>query len=466
MHDLTAIVLAAGRGTRMLSALPKVLHKLLDEPLLSYPLRVVGELGIKRQLVVVSGDQDGDQVESAMVAFPGLEWPRQIQARGTADAVAAALKNLDGVSGSALILCGDVPLLTSSTLQLFYQKHQQSQSQLTILTAVLDDGGSYGRIVLDGDGLPQAIVEAKDASPEQLAITRINSGTYLVDLDLLRRALAETNCDNAQGEYYLTDMVAFARREGVPTAISDIIDNREILGINTREDLVDLEKIMALRICYHWLANGVTVRHPETVRIGPRVSLAQDTEIESGVSLSGQTEIGARCCIRSGALITDCKIGDRVEIKPYSVLEDAVVEEDSQIGPFARLRPGTEIGAGAKIGNFVETKKARFGKGAKASHLAYIGDAEVGEHSNLGAGTITCNYDGFNKFKTEIGQRVFVGSDSQLVAPLKLGDDVLVGAGSTVTRDVADNGLVTTRTRQKELAGRGMAWRRRSLEDK
>ena len=466
MHDLTAIVLAAGRGTRMLSALPKVLHKLLDEPLLSYPLRALGELGIKRQLVVVSGDQDGDQVESAMVAFPGLEWPRQIQARGTADAVAAALKNLDGVSGSVLILCGDVPLLTSSTLQLFYQKHQQSQSQLTILTAVLDDGGSYGRIVLDGDGLPQAIVEAKDASPVQLAITRINSGTYLVNLDLLRRALAETNCDNAQGEYYLTDMVAFARREGVPMAISDIIDSREILGINTREDLVDLEKIMALRICYHWLANGVTVRFPETVSIGPCVTLGQDTEIEPGVSLSGQTEIGQSCHIGTGVLIKNCKIGDRVEIKPYSVLEDAVVEEDSQIGPFARLRPGTEIGAGAKIGNFVETKKARFGKGAKASHLAYIGDAEVGEHSNLGAGTITCNYDGFNKFKTEIGQRVFVGSDSQLVAPLKLGDDVLVGAGSTVTRDVADNGLVTTRTRQKELAGRGMAWRRRSLEDK
>ncbi len=466
MHDLTAIVLAAGRGTRMLSTLPKVLHKMLDEPLLSYPLRTLAELGLKKQLVVVGGDQDGDLVESAMVAFEGLEWPRQIQARGTADAVAAALENLDGVSGCALILCGDVPLLTGATLQSFYQKHIESSSQLTVLTAVLDDGGSYGRIVLDVDGLPRAIVEAKDASPEQLAITRINSGTYLVDLDLLRRALADTSCDNAQGEYYLTDMVAFARSEGATTAIFDLADSREILGVNKRGDLVDLEKIMALRICHHWLDNGVTVRYPETVRIGPRVSLGEDTEIDSNVSLSGQTEIGAACSIKSGALIKDCKIGDRVEIKPYSVLEDAIVEEDSQIGPFARLRPGTEIGVGAKIGNFVETKKACFGKGAKASHLAYIGDAEVGEHSNLGAGTITCNYDGFNKFKTEIGQRVFVGSDSQLVAPLKLGDDVLVGAGSTITRDVADNGLVTTRTRQKELAGRGMAWRRRTLEEK
>ena len=466
MQNVTAIVLAAGRGTRMKSVYPRVLHKILDEPLLSYPLRALAELGIRRQLVVVSGDQEGDQVADSLVSFSGIEWPRQIQARGTADAVTAALTTLDGVSGSVLILCGDVPLLSPATLQLFYQKHRQSQAQLTILTAVLDDGGSYGRIILDAEGLPEAIVEAKDATPEQLSVTRINSGTYLVDIELLRRALAETGCDNAQGEYYLTDMVAFARRIGARTAILDILDSREILGINTREDLVALEKILAARICRHWLTNGVTVHFPETVRIGPRVTLGQDTEVGAGVSLSGQTHIGASCYIRTGALIKDCKIGDQVEIKPYSVLEDAVVEENSQIGPFARLRPGTEIGAGAKIGNFVETKKARFGKGAKASHLAYIGDAEIGEESNLGAGTITCNYDGFKKFKTIIGRRVFVGSDSQLVAPLKLGDDVLVGAGSTVTRDVAENSLVTTRTRQKDLAGRGMAWRRHSTEEK
>ena len=467
MQNITAIVLAAGRGTRMKSAQPKVLHKLLDEPLLSYPLRALAELGIKKQLVVVSSDRDGDQVENSYAGFPAIEWPRQIQARGTADAVMAALKTLDGVSGSVLILCGDVPLLSSATLRLFHRKHQQNRAQLTVLTAVLDDGGSYGRIILDAEGLPEAIVEAKDATPKQLSVTRINSGTYLVDIDLLRRALAQTDCDNAQGEYYLTDMVAFARQNGAPTAIFDILDSREILGINSREDLVDLEKIMAARISRNWLNHGVTVHFPETVRIGPNVILGQDTEIDSGVSLSGQTEIGENSHIGAGANIKNCKIGDQVKIYPYSVLEDAVVEENSQIGPFARLRPGTEIGAGAKIGNFVETKKVRFGKGAKASHLAYIGDAEVGEKSTLGAGTILCNYDGFNKFKTIIGQRVFIGSDSQLVAPLKLGDDVLVGAGSTVTRDVADNSLVTTRTRQKEFAGRGMAWRRNnSTEDK
>ncbi|MCD6292737.1 MAG: bifunctional UDP-N-acetylglucosamine diphosphorylase/glucosamine-1-phosphate N-acetyltransferase GlmU, partial [Deltaproteobacteria bacterium] len=459
MQDLTAIVLAAGRGTRMKSVLPKVLHRLLDEPLLSYPLRALSELGVKKQLVVVSGDQDGDQVKASMFDFPAIEWPRQIQARGTADAVAAALQILDGVSGTVLILCGDVPLLSSSTLQLFYQKHQQSKAQLTILTAVLDDGGSYGRIILDAAGLPEAIVEAKDATLEQLSVKRINSGTYLVDIDLLRRALAQTGCDNAQGEYYLTDMVAFARKSGESTAIFDISDNREILGINSRADLVHLEKIMAARISAYWLDHGVTVHFPETVCIGPCVTIAQDSEISSGVSLSGSTEIGRQTYIGAGANIKNCRIGDQVEIKPYSLLEDAIVEENSQIGPFARLRPGTEIGAGAKIGNFVETKKVKFGEGAKASHLAYIGDAEVGAHSNLGAGTITCNYDGFNKFKTVIGERVFVGSDSQLVAPVQLGDDVLVGAGSTITRDVKANVLVTTRTRQKEFAGRGMGWR-------
>ena len=466
MENIIAIVLAAGRGTRMLSAHPKVLHKILDEPILSYPLRALAELGISRQLVVVGADSIGDIVASSMAQFPGLEWPRQIQARGTADAVAAALKNLEGVSGTALILCGDVPLLTSETLQLFYRKHQQCHSQLSILTAVLNDAGSYGRIVLDDKGSPKEIVEAKDATPEQLTINRINSGTYLVGLDLLRRALVETDCQNAQGEYYLTDIVAFARREGALTAILDVSDNQEILGINTRLDLIELEKIMASRIAKYWLLNGVTVRFPETVQIGPRVSLAQDVEIEAGVTLQGKTAIGGGSLIGSGSQIKNSQIGEQVTIKPYSILEEAIVDEDSQIGPFARLRPGTEIGAGAKIGNFVETKKALFGKGAKASHLAYIGDAEVGEESNLGAGTITCNYDGFNKFKTEIGRRVFIGSDSQLVAPVKLGDDVLVGAGSTVTKDVSGNALVTTRTRQKELPGRGMAWRRHFLEDK
>lgn len=466
MQDLTAIVLAAGHGTRMQSKSPKVLHKILDEPLLAYPLRVLDSIGIDKQVVVIGGDADGDLIKSSFSGFRKLEWARQLVARGTADAVSAALENLDGVSGSVLILCGDVPLLTVATLENFYHKHRQSNAEMSILTAVLEDGASYGRVLLDDAGAPLEIVEAKDATPNQLEVKRINSGTYIVDIELLRRALAKTDCNNAQGEYYLTDMVAFARQDGAATAIYDVDDCREILGINTRHDLILLESIMALRIAHFWLSNGVMVRSPERVLIGPEVEIGQDSEIASGVTLLGETTIGTQCYVGAGVQIKNSKLDDKVEIKPYSVVEEAEIGVDSTIGPFARIRPGTVIGPEVKIGNFVETKKVRFGKGAKASHLAYIGDADIGAESNLGAGTITCNYDGFNKFKTVIGERVFVGSDSQLVAPVTLGNDVLVGAGSTVTRDVAENTMVTTRARQKVFAGRGMAWRRRSAEEK
>jgi len=466
MQDLTAIVLAAGRGTRMQSKLPKVLHEILGEPLLAYPLRLLSDIGVERQVVVIGGDTVGETVKATIESSFKVDWAIQVTAKGTADAVAAGLKSLDGISGSVLILCGDVPLLTADTLKSFYDKHRQSGSRMSILTAVLSDGASYGRVLIDDVGAPLAIVEAKDATAEQLAVKRINSGTYIVDIELLRDALAEIGCDNAQGEYYLTDMVAFARRRGVATAIYDVEDSCEILGINTRSDLILLESFMASRISRSWLENGVTVRSPESVLIGPDVEIGQDSEISPGVCLLGATTIGADCYVGAGAQIKNSTISDKVEIKPYSVLEDSEIGMQAMIGPFARIRPGSVIGAEAKIGNFVETKKVKFGKGAKASHLAYIGDAEVGAGSNLGAGTITCNYDGFNKFKTVIGKRVFVGSDSQLVAPVTLGDDVLVGAGSTITKDVTANAIVTTRTRQKEFAGKGMAWRHHTNEEK
>ncbi len=464
MEHLTAIVLAAGRGTRMLSETPKVLHRLLDEPLLSYPLRLLDEIGVAKKLVVVSGDEDGDRVAAALAGFPGVDWPRQQVPRGTADAVAAALAALPDESGDVLIVCGDVPLLRPETLKSFYHRHRQSRAGLSVLTAVLSEGGSYGRVLVDAGERPIAIVEARDATAEELEVRRINSGTYLVEIGLLRRALATIGCDNAQGEYYLTDIVAFACREGVATSCFDVADEREILGVNTRADLVALEDILARRLVDSWLRRGVTVHSPATVRIGPLVECGRDVEIEPGAALLGRVRVGCRSRIGAGSQIRETVIGDDVVVKPYSVLEEVTVGNAAQIGPFARLRPGTEIGPEAKIGNFVETKKARFGRGAKASHLAYIGDAEVGEESNLGAGTITCNYDGFRKFKTRIGKRVFVGSDTQLVAPVTLADDALVGAGSTVTRDVSENALVTTRVRQKELAGRGMAWRRQREE--
>ena len=465
MENLHAIVLAAGRGTRMLSAAPKVMHRLLGEPLLSYPLRVLAELSLKRRLVVVGADDVGDRVVAAFAGVPGLSWPRQEQAHGTADAVAAAMPALVGIQGCVLILCGDVPLLQTETLRRFYARHRASGADLSVLTAVLPDGGAYGRVLLDENGAPQKIVEARDAAPEVLAGGRVNSGTYLVDLELLRQALARIDCVNAQGEYYLTDMVAFARAQGRTTSCYDLEDAREMLGVNNRQDLVEIEELLLERTNRSWLDRGVTIRSLRSVRIGPLVELAEDVEIEPGVSVLGRCRIGRGSRIGTGAQLQDCELGEQVEVKPYTVIEDAVIGAAVQLGPFARIRPGTRVADEVKIGNFVETKKAYFGRGAKASHLSYIGDAEVGEGSNLGAGTITCNYDGFSKFKTEIGRRVFIGSDCQLVAPVCIGDDALVGAGSTITRPVSANALVTSRTRQKELPGRGMAGRGPAKED-
>lgn len=466
MEKLAAIVLAAGRGTRMLSQRPKVLHDLLGEPLLFYPLSTLLQSRISRIEVVVGADQVGDQVAAGFTSWPGLHWSRQQKARGTADAVAAALPALEDFSGTVLILCGDVPLLRTSTLEKFYHRHCELGADLTVLTAELEDGGAYGRVLVDNHGAPTAIVEARDASADELAVRRVNSGTYLVDIELLRQALGAIDCRNAQGEFYLTDMVALARAAGRVCAHYDLSDAREMAGINNRVDLVRLEAHMAERINFDWLERGVTIRQPATVRIGPRVEIAEDVEIDPGAALMGESRIGAGSRIGTGAQLSDAVIDARVEIKPYTVIENSRIGAEAQLGPFARIRPGTELAAGVKIGNFVETKKALFGEGAKASHLAYIGDAEIGAGSNLGAGTITCNYDGINKFPTVIGRRVFVGSDTQLVAPVKIGDDALIGAGSTITRDVADNALVTTRVRQRELSGRGMASRKASSKEK
>jgi bifunctional UDP-N-acetylglucosamine pyrophosphorylase/glucosamine-1-phosphate N-acetyltransferase len=403
--------------------------------------------------VVVSDDADGDLVSSSFSQFSPLEWPRQKEQRGTADAVAAALPALAGVQGEVLILCGDVPLLRPETLLAFQRHHRAAGAGLSVLTAVLDDGGSYGRVLLDDQGSPTAIVEARDASSAELEVRRINSGTYLVDLELLRQALTATDCDNAQGEYYLTDMVAFARRHGVKVSCLDVDDPDEILGVNTRADLVHLESLLAGRIAERWLGRGVTIRSPETVRIGPRVRLDPEVEIEPGAALFGEVTIGRGSLIGTGAQLQDTWVGAGVEIKAYSVLEEAAVAAGAQIGPFARLRPGTEIGPDAKIGNFVETKKAVFGRGAKASHLAYIGDAEVGEESNLGAGTITCNYDGFMKHRTEIGEGAFIGSNTMLVAPVKIGNEAMTATGSVINKDVPDGALALARARQETKPG-------------
>ena len=463
MTQVAAMILAAGKGTRMKSAVSKMLHPLLGLPILSYPLRALKKLEIGRQVVVIGSN--GQEVMDAFSDWSGVCFAWQREQKGTADAAAMALTELEDFSGNILIVCGDVPLLKAETLHELLLRHKQTQAALSVLSAVLPDGGAYGRLVLDSAGELVRIVEARDASPTELEVCRINSGIYCVEADFLRQVLAGIGCENAQGEYYLTDMVAEASHSGRKVIFLDVADSDEIMGINDREQLSQAEVLMADRIRRQWQGDGVTIRFPEQVTIEPDVSIGMDTTVEKGVSLKGKTIIGTGCHIGEGAIIQDVHLADRVKVLPYSVLEQAVVEDDGQVGPFARLRPGTLLREKVKIGNFVEVKKAEIGIGSKASHLSYIGDATVGSGVNIGAGTITCNYDGFKKYQTIIEDGVFVGSDSQFVAPVRIGKNALVGAGSTITKNVPENAVVTSRGRQTIYPDRGMASRTATKEE-
>lgn len=463
MDHIAAIVLAAGKGTRMKSSVSKMLHPLLGLPLLSYPLRALKKLEVGRQVVVIGSS--GQEVMDAFSGWSGVSFAWQYEQKGTADAAAVALTELEDFSGDILIVCGDVPLLRAETLRELMHKHRQTKAVLSVLSAVLPDGGAYGRLVLDPAGELVKIVEARDASPAELEICRINSGIYCVDADFLRRALVGIDCDNAQGEYYLTDMVAEASQAGKKLMFLDVDDQDEIMGINDREQLSQAEMLLAAGIRRQWQSAGVTIRFPEQVTIETDVRIGMDVTLEKGVSLKGNTVVGAGCSIGEGAILQDVQLGERVKVLPYSVLEQAVVEDEVQVGPFARLRPGTVLRKKAKIGNFVEIKKAEIGIGSKASHLSYIGDATIGKEVNIGAGTITCNYDGFKKHQTVIEDGAFVGSDSQFVAPVHIGKDALVGAGSTVTKNVPANAVVTSRSRQTIFPNRGMASRTVTREE-
>jgi bifunctional UDP-N-acetylglucosamine pyrophosphorylase/glucosamine-1-phosphate N-acetyltransferase len=465
MGELVAMVLAAGRGTRMKSSRPKVLHPILERPMLAWPLELLHDLGVERKVVVVGSGREA--VMARFAAEPGITFAWQRQQRGTGDAVVAGMTELTDFHGTVLILCGDVPLLTAATVERLIAVHRRREAVLSILTAVCDDPGVYGRVILGGDDSVERIVEARDASPAELAERRINAGTYCVAADFLRQALARLECDNAQGEYYLTDIVGLARRDGYRVAWTDVADNDEIMGINNRLQLAEAEAIMAERIRRRHQLDGVTIAAPvATVTIGPLVTIGPDTVIDKGATIGGETIIGADCRIGQGAIIKDSRLGDGVEVLPYSDIAESVIADGVVVGPFARLRTGTVLHAGAKVGNFVETKKAKLGAGSKANHLSYLGDAVVGAGVNIGAGTITCNYDGFAKHQTVIEDGVFIGSDTQLVAPVRVGRDALVGAGSTITRDVPENAVAASRSRQTVVAGRGMASRRQRRKDK
>lgn len=444
---LDVLVLAAGLGTRMRSNLAKVLHKLDGRPLINHVCRTATALA-PRKIYVVIGHQ-GEDVKRAVLEELNeehAEFAWQNEQLGTGHAVNSARQFLESEDSTLLVLSGDVPMIRVETLAALIQKHHTHRGKgaaCTILTVNLADPTGYGRIVRDQEGLFEKIVEQKDATDEEKQIKEINSGIYCFNTKKLYSALTRVKNNNAQGEYYLTDVPALLREEGEDIAIYRHSDHHEIEGINNRVQLADMERTLCRRtISRLMLDYGVTFIDPKNAYISERANIGRDTVIHPNVTIEGETVIGDGCIIRSGTRITNSRIGRGVEILDNCVITDSEVSDSCTVGPMAHLRGHARMEEKAKVGNFVELKKTILGRGSKANHLTYLGDATIGEKTNIGAGTITCNYDGKNKHATQIGNNVKIGSDTMLIAPIKVGDGVVTGAGSVVTKDVEENKLV------------------------
>ncbi len=451
MADIAALVLAAGKGTRMKSNLVKVMHPLAGCPMVDYPVVAARAAGAGR-LVLVVGHQS-EKVRDHFAGVADVAFAVQEEQLGTGHAVACAAGALAGFGGRVLILCGDVPLIREKTLTDLLARHEERQAVVTVLTAHLDDPTGYGRVVKREGGRILRIVEEKDATPEERNISEINSGIYCVNGDFLFEAVAGLSNDNAQGEYYLTDIIRMAADRCLHCYSLPVDDPAEVMGVNDRVQLAAAGKILQSRINEALMLDGVTIVDPAATYIEPGVRVGRDTVIHPGVQIGGATEVGSGCTIESNALIRGCRLGNGVHVKTGSVMTDALLHDGVAVGPMAHLRPGTELMAHVKIGNFVETKKIVMGEGSKASHLTYLGDATIGSNVNVGCGTITCNYDGVNKHRTVIGDDVFVGSDVQFVAPVTIGRNSLIAAGTTVTQDVPPDSLAIARTPQVNKEG-------------
>ena len=451
MSMIAALILAAGKGTRMKSERIKVLHEVAGRSMLAWPLAAAREAGAD-ELVVVVGHQ-AELVREQLAGETAVRIALQEEQLGTGHAVACALPELSGGSTTVLILCGDTPLLTGATLQRLVALHRSSWAAVTVLTAVVQNPHGYGRIVRDAEGRVRRIVEQKDATPDEAAIPEINSGIYCMDLAFLKNHIGSLGSDNAQNEYYLTDLVAIAVAEHLPCAAMVAEDPREIMGVNDRAQLAYANQLVRQRINNRLMQDGVTLIDPERTYIDAGVVIGTDTVVWPGCVVRGKTIIGHGCILESNVQISDCTVGDGAHLKSGSVLEGAELHRDVSVGPMAHLRPGSVLCDQVKVGNFVETKKAVLGEGSKASHLTYLGDARIGRDVNVGCGTITCNYDGVNKHMTVIGDNVFVGSDVQLVAPVTVGSGALIAAGTTVTEDVPPDSLAIARTRQINKEG-------------
>ena len=444
---LRVVILAAGKGTRMRSELPKVLHKVANKPMVEHVIDTARSL--KPDAINLIYGHGGDQLKQA-IAGDDLTWVEQREQLGTGHAVQQVIPHLKS-SEKVIILYGDVPLLTESTLIKLVTA--SANTSLGLLTMTLAEPTGYGRIVRNERRSVTGIVEQKDANAQQLAINEVNTGIMIADSDKLKSWLEQLSNDNAQKEYYLTDIVAMAAREGVNIATAQPDNAQEVEGANNRQQLASLERALQQRQAEELMTQGATLIDPARFDCRGKLSAGSDVTIDINAVFEGNVVLGDRVVIEPNCVIRNSVIGDDTVIRANSHIEDAKVAKGCKVGPFARLRPGAELADEAQVGNFVEMKKSRLGKGSKASHLTYLGDTQVGEYANIGAGTITCNYDGVNKALTEIGDGAFIGSNSSLVAPVSIGKNATVGAGSVITRAVADDELAVARGKQRNISG-------------
>ncbi len=456
-QNVTVVILAAGLGTRMRSGKAKVLHEAAGDTLLNHIIRAALHVASAENIVAVIGHQ-AEQVRSS-VAVPGIRFAEQLEQKGTGHALLCATAEVRSKDGLLVILNGDGPLLKPRTLEALVASAVEGRTGGTLITTKVPDPTGYGRIVRDENGMIAAIVEHKSASRDQLRIHEINPGVYAFAGTSFWQHISEITPDNAAREYYLTDMVEILRRHGLVVAPLLVEDETELLGINTRVELSVADRILRARKCEELMLSGVTIERPESVMVDAGVEVGSDTVIEANAQLRGSTRIGERCRIGTGSLLRNCEVSNDVTIYPYVVADDSRILQKAGVGPFARLRMNAEAGEDIRIGNFVELKNTRLGPRSKAQHLAYLGDASIGSDVNIGAGTITCNYDGHTKHKTDIANGVFVGSNSTLVAPLEIGEGAYVGAGSVITKNVDAESLAIGRAYQ--VTKDGWAKRRR-----
>lgn len=439
--SLKTLILAAGKGTRMKSELPKVLHRVVGKPMLQKILEVADSLHPEENILIV-----GYKKEQILESLISCSYVVQEEQLGTGHAILQAKEKLEQYQGNIMVLCGDTPLLREETLAALYAYHQENKATTTVLTAIYEDPLGYGRI-LKQEGRVLGIIEEREANEEQKKIQEVNAGVYCFDSQALWQALAKINNNNEKGEYYLTDVLTIQAKEGKKVLSFQVKDAQEILGVNSKVELAQAAKVLRERKNQKLMEDGVILLDPATIYVEEDVEIGEDTVLAPTVVLEGKTRIGKSCKILGNTHIIDSELGNNIVVES-SVVKDSILEDGVTIGPFAHVRPKTHLKKKVHIGNFVEVKKSVLEEGVKAGHLTYLGDAHIGERTNIGAGTITCNYDGVNKFPTEIGEDVFIGSDTMLVAPVKIGEHALIGAGSVITKDVPENALAVSRSKQ------------------